>query len=331
MRPAGRSRAKLLAKLALAGVGIALLIAWQPLDDYAKVWRQIAVAPVLAAFSLLVPMIGLRIWQVRHLARLHGMDIAVGDLAKLQLAIAFYGLFLPGVLAAGALRWYRLARLGGNGPATLALVAFLRLLEIETTLALGLVFWIADARAPGGAALGVAAFGGLLLATSAARFAAFSPRVARRAAGMLERRWPPDRGRRWRGKVLELLESTRGYGRLAAGSWRGLLLAAVGQQLLGLLSLVLLAHAVGLDAGWATLGWARAFLMLAALLPVTWGGIGLRELTIAGALVAAGYPGAPAVTIGLLLSLRGLIEAALGGLIELRAWLARPRHQDAWS
>ena len=105
----------------------------------------------------------------------------------------------------------------------------------------------------------------------------------------------------------------------------------MGQQLLGLLSLVLLAHAVGLNADWTTLGWTRAALMLAALLPVTWGGIGQRELIIAGALVAAGYPGAPAVTIGLLLSLRSVIEAAVGGMIELRGLLAHARHQNASS
>jgi hypothetical protein len=324
-----RARALALAKLVLAGGVLWLLIAAQPVGDYLALWQNIAILPVMAAFALALPLIGLRVWQTRHLARLQGMALGVGDLLRLHFAIAFYSLFLPGVLATGAVRWYRLARLGGKGAATLAMLVFSRLLEIEATLAIGLMCWLADARAPGGSALGAAAFGGALLAAALAHRAAFSPRTAGRAARALERRWTGGAAARWRERLLELLAATGRYGGLAASSWRGLLLSLLAQHVIGLASLGLLVHAVGLEVGWLTLGWARALMLLALLVPATWGGIGLREATMGGALAAAGYALTPAVTVGLLLSLRGLIEAALGGVLELRGRLARTRREAA--
>ena len=152
------------------------------------------------AFSLLAPMIGLRVWQMRHLARLQAMDLAVGELVKLQLATAFYGLFLPGILAVGGFRWYRLARLGGSGPATLALVTNVRLLETETTLALALVFWLAGASPWCGC-----------VRRSVARDLR---RPVRKRAVRVSRAWLPAcwsgagpiaGGQRWCGKILKLL------------------------------------------------------------------------------------------------------------------------------
>ena len=132
---------------------LGLVLASQPLDGFLAVLRQAMLWPVLLAFALTVPMALLRAWQTSCLARLQGMRVGFGPLLGLQLATSFYGLFLPGVVAAGVLRWYRLARLGGNPQATLALVVFSRLLEIEVALLLGLLFWFLDPAAPGWPAL----------------------------------------------------------------------------------------------------------------------------------------------------------------------------------
>lgn len=320
---------------ALAGITISLallgvLIWWQPVDEYITVWKEAAVWPVVLAYALTVPMVALRTRQTQSLARLQGMTVKYRPLLALQLATTFYGLFVPGIVAVGVLRWYRLAQLGGDPKATFALVVFSRLLEIEMALFLGLGFWLLDPIAPGGPGLPVMFF--LLgAATTLVRYIAFHPRTARHAQSTLARRWPPNRFASARSKIVGLLDVTARYGTLTHRAWALLLANILGGQALGLLSVVLIAMALGMDASWMTLGWARSILSIAMLLPITWAGIGLREATLAGALVAAGQPAAASVALGLLLSLRVVLEAAAGGIVELRAWLSPLPHKRSSS
>jgi uncharacterized membrane protein YbhN (UPF0104 family) len=306
---------------------LGLLIVWQPLDEYLAVWRQAMLWPILLAFALTVPMVLLRARQTWSLARLQGMRVGFRPLVGLQLATTFYGMFVPGIVAVGLLRWYRLARLGGDPKATLALVVFSRLLEIEVALMLGLAFWLLDPMAPGGPGL-PAAFLGIWAVTALARFAAFHPSTARWAGRLMAERWPLERFAAVRSRLAGLLEVTGRYGALTGRAWVILLSNILASNALGLLAAGLVAMALGMDVGWATLGWARSILALAMLFPITWAGIGLREATMAAALVASGQPPAASVALGLTLSLRVVIEAAAGGLAELHAWLSPSPRQS---
>ena len=312
--------------VAVSLVLLGLMVSWQPIAEYRAVWRDAVLWPMTIAFSLTIPMVMLRARQTQSLARLQGMRVGFGPLVGLQLATTFYSLFVPGVVAVGVLRWYRLAQLGGDPKATLALIVFSRILEIEIALLLGLVFWMLDPHAAGGPGLPIA-FLALWAGTALVRFAAFHPWTARRIETLMNAWWPTDRLARVRRKLIGLLQVTGRYGVLDAGAWATLLSNILASQALGLLCAGLVATALGMDVSWMTLGWARAVLAIAMLLPITWAGIGLREATLAGALVAAGQPAAASVSLGLLLSLRVVIEAAAGGLVELHAWLTLPPPQ----
>ncbi|HEX2526051.1 MAG TPA: lysylphosphatidylglycerol synthase transmembrane domain-containing protein [Geminicoccus sp.] len=307
--------------IAFSLVLLGLLIWWQPMDEYLAVWQQATLWPIAVVFLLTIPMVMLRARQTQSLARLQGMQVGFGPLVGLQLATTFYGLFVPGVVAVGVLRWYRLAKLGGDPKATMALVVFSRLLEIEMALLLGLIFWMLDPLAPGSPGLPITFF--LIWAVTAlTRFAAFHPWTANRLEGLIVAYWPAQRLGGIRSRLIGLLGVTARYGTLTGRAWATLLTNVLASNALGLLSASLAAMAVGMEVSLITLGWARAILALALLLPITWAGIGLREATLAGALVAAGQPAAASVALGLLLSLRVVLEAAAGGLVELHAWLS---------
>lgn len=322
----GRSKSLLGVGFSLVLLG--LLIFWQPRDAYVEVWRQVVLWPVAIAYALTLPMVLLRAWQTSCLARLQKMRVGFAPLVALQLATSFYSLFVPGIVAVGVVRWYRLARLGGDPDATLALVVFSRLLEIEMALLLGLLFWLADPAAPGSPILPLA-FAGLLLTTALARLWIFRPRSAERAQALMSACWPDGRLTWLRSRLAAMLRVTGRYGALTGAAWTTLLTNILASHALGLLCAGLIALALGMEVDWATLGWARALLALAMLFPIAWAGIGLREATMAGALVAAGQPAAASVALGLLLSLRLVIEAAAGGLVELQAWLTPSFHQKS--
>jgi hypothetical protein len=62
------------------------------------------------------------------------------------------------------------------------------------------------------------------------------------------------------------------------------------------------------------------------LLPVSWAGIGVREISLALMLAPFGVAPGVAAALGLLLSFRGLLEGAMGALVEAHAAL-RPQNR----
>lgn len=321
-----RRSTKTVLKLAVGVTLLGVVLSWRPWGEYAAVWRGITPWPAILAFCLTAPMVMLRARQAQYLASLQGMRLGFGPLVGLQLATTFYGLFAPGIVAMGLLRWYRLARLGGDPKATLALVVFSRMVEIEMALLTGLLFWAADQDAPRSPALPLA-FAGMLVAVAAIRWLSFHPQAGSRATHLMQAVLPTHLGVRLRSRLVDLLEVGGRYGALTARAWLVLLLNVLVGQVLSIATIGLLATALGMDVGWATLGWARAVLTLALLLPITWAGVGLREATLAAALVAAGQPAAAAVSLGLLLGLRVLLEAAAGGIVEWHPWQREPEYR----
>lgn len=99
---------------------------------------------------------------------------------------------------------------------------------------------------------------------------------------------------------------------------------------LGILSIFLAAMAVGAEVSWVTLGWMRSLLAIILLLPLGWGGVGVREATVAAILQPYGVAPALAIAIGAIVSLRNILEAVLGGLVEVASlWRKRrPERSD---
>jgi hypothetical protein len=79
------------------------------------------------------------------------------------------------------------------------------------------------------------------------------------------------------------------------------------------------AMAVGLELALVTVLWMRAGLQVVLLLPLSIGGLGLREAGLVGLSAIIGVPAATAVTWSLTLFLGTLVVAAAGGLIEAGA------------
>ena len=50
-------------------------------------------------------------YRTRILARHQALDLPIKDIVSVGLVATFYGVFLPGTLAGGAVRWYRFNRI----------------------------------------------------------------------------------------------------------------------------------------------------------------------------------------------------------------------------
>jgi uncharacterized membrane protein YbhN (UPF0104 family) len=119
-------------------------------------------------------------------------------------------------------------------------------------------------------------------------------------------------------KVRKVLSSLGSYEDMPLLGHAGILLLAICHQLLGLLSLYMLAQALQLDVSFAALGWIRSLVALAMFLPISIGGLGVREATFIALLVPYGITTEDALTLSLLVFARGLVFAIAGGIIEAR-------------
>ena len=92
----------------------------------------------------------------------------------------------------------------------------------------------------------------------------------------------------------------------------------IGNHLLGLMSLFILAVAIQIDIGLAALGWIRSIVTIVTLVPVTVSGLGVREATFVALLSPYGVAMSSALTLSLLVFARSLVFAFAGGLFEAR-------------
>jgi hypothetical protein len=276
---------------------------------------------------LVVPKLitaGLRMLEI---ARAQSLGLSLGQLIAINLVTSFYALFLPGLLAAGAIRWYKLAKAAGKPAAALAAIGFSRLIEIEVTLAIGLAFWLSD---PLSRDLYLAAGLGMSVALALCLLAhAFGPALAGRIGGRLARRPEAGFARRSTVALIDALASFRSL------SWKAQLSTITHSSLthlFGIGTMILFAYGLGLEAGIGALGWVRSLMAVLLLLPISWAGVGIREVGLALLLLPYGVQPGQAVALGVLLSARALLEGAMGAVVEACGWMrVRPAPETGTS
>ncbi len=113
-------------------------------EDFVTAWRY--VQPGMVVYLLLISFGGryLSAYQIHYYFR-KAFDKALGTnfVFRAQLISSFYGLVLPGDLAGGMITWYMMADRSGERAASASVIIFLRLLSIITLIAftaVGLAF-----------------------------------------------------------------------------------------------------------------------------------------------------------------------------------------------
>jgi uncharacterized membrane protein YbhN (UPF0104 family) len=311
--------ARLTLRLLLSAVIVWVLFTRIPVTEVGRVLRSVNGGFVALAIALVPLFTYVGAAQQRVLTMHQGLTLSTPRILEINVAAQFYGLFLPGYLAGGVLRWYRMSR-GGRAVGALAAIAFNRLLETLVILLLGVAMWLlaqppwVDARftaimlaaLAGVAILVVALFDGRLASFMGARFASGEWRLLPHAA---------------RAKLAESIRAAERFGTMPAGDVRRLAVLVLLRQALEFTSFVLMAWAVGIHLPLPALGWIRSFMALALMLPIAFAGIGVREATLLLALQPYGVGAESAIALAALLLARYLLAALGGGLWELKGLL----------
>lgn len=298
-----KGRRWLVVRLILTVVMLAVLV---PRLDPSTLFPDHHLQTVLwIAGALAVAVLSIGLWTFRWQQVLHALELpaALPPLLSHTLAGLFVSNFLPTTIGGDVVRASRLAATNGHRKVSAASVVLERLTGF---VALPLITLVALAVKPSLLRLGTASQVALVLS--------LGPLAALTAFMVLAAHpWLGERlgGRRWLGLAMTVhlgLVRFRRHPALAA--------TVVGAALVYQLSLVLIAwmgaHALGLSVGWAAMMAFIPVVVIAQALPLSIGGLGLREGALVVLLGPLGVADSHAVALGLLLYAINMAVSLLG-------------------
>ncbi|HXV37920.1 MAG TPA: lysylphosphatidylglycerol synthase transmembrane domain-containing protein [Myxococcota bacterium] len=310
-----------LARLAAGGAILALLFRKVPLAEVASVLRGCDLGWALAGLALSLLAHWLVALRLRVIADHHALGLSTAQLFEINLVARFYGLFVPaGSVGAIAIRVFQLGQLRGRLSAATIAIAMDR---VVATLALALVgacFWLLDA--PPRAEVWLIAMG-VVVAALGVPIALVLAGARELLPAAVHRALPSQLARR----VERLIDELASWREMRAAAAAHIIALSLLAHLLGVAGFGALAAAIDMNAPLVSLGWIRSAMMLAAMLPISVAGIGVREGAALLTLPALGVAGPQAIGFSLLVfAVTTLAVGAIGGLAEARRlWAQAPR------
>jgi glycosyltransferase 2 family protein len=247
------------------------------------------------------------------------MELALSTyrIFEISTVATFYGLFAPGELGGGAVRWYRMSRPTGRRAQVVAAIVVERIVDTIVLVVCGLAFWFLDSPPFDRTVVNVtllAALAALVLllalAVSAHTSAAFRWSIS----------WVP--WEKVRGKLTTTAEkvflSMRTLRDLSARQMAWLWVLSLARVLVAVVMLMCFAIGLGMHVDFVTIGWIRSFLNIITMLPISFSGLGVREGSLVLLLTPYGVPAALAVAFSLMHFFVYVVMATVGGLLEVK-------------
>lgn len=245
------------------------------------------------------------------------LEFTVGGLFRINMIAAFYQLFLPGSLSGGVARWYMLGNPERRYSHAFSCVLFNRLVENITLIVAGALCWWFSGSPPLGYRVGLLLLV-LLLAFSSVYALMFTrlslPAGALASGAALIGRLPET----WVSRLSEIHAQLGRAREFPAHSHAYVFALSLARQAIGILGFFWLAQSIVLPIGALELGWVRSFVQLAAQVPISIAGLGVREGTLLALLPLYGVGPPAAVAFSFLLLARAMLLALGGGLLEAR-------------
>lgn len=278
-------------------VSLTLVVLALAFIDVGESLRAIAgAAPLLLLAGLALSFSG-TVWLPAVITRLASQvqdrPLSLGRLFEINLTNRFYILVLPRA-AAVAIRWYRYGE-GRLGAPALALMLFERGIQLAALMLLSLVAIVLDSAALGSLYLPFTLASAAGTALALLLLLPFASAAAERWANSLLRL----AGRVFPAGLVPQLSRLVSAAAVFRTLPRGPALAMMGWSLVATLlfygSAWFAARAIGLEISLLSLVWIRSLVFLMTLVPITVGGIGVRELGFVGLLGLIGFSEEPAL------------------------------------
>lgn len=312
-----------IACLRIAGSGVILfwLSRHIPFSGVGDALAEFAWPAICVASLLVMVCEALLAIRFRILARVQGFSVPLLRLCRINLATRFFMLFLPGgALASIATRFYKLQREDPRRAPALSAVMLDRLCATLALCLVGSLFWLADVG-PERQYLGlinpiaaVAAVCMTLLLVEPRSYV-----LIERLVGTITNTFVGRAYDKWRSAVTL-------FAAMPAGDIAKVIALSVAPHLLGIATIAVLGSALGISLDAGTWGWIRPTVILLTMLPLSFAGLGVREVSLLALLAAHDVPAEKAVALAVsLFGMTILLPAALGALSEALDFIGNTR------
>ena len=308
-------------KAAVSAIILFYIFTKIPFSDVIASVRATKVFPVVLGLLLGFLVRYAEASRMKILTDLQGMSFSTGHIYKINLMTSFYGMFLPGSLAGGAIRWYKLSRPDNKPSEAFISIAFNRWIHTTGIVLFGLIFWSLDWEARASAFIG-----GTFLLMLTVLFVIYLAAFNRSATAFFSKRvrhlvvLPEE----IRNRLVQLLEAVRYYDGLPARTTLRLWALTGAGEFIGVGSYYCFVWSLGLNVSLISLIWIRSLSLLIGMVPISFSGLGVRDGTLIYLLDPYGVPASSAVSLSFLLFGRMALAGALGGLLEARHHFAGP-------
>ncbi len=315
--PSSPRNPRLLGVLARWGVGCGLLAALASFLDVRAVAGAFAKAnpgDLLAGLLLILAIRVLQAWQVTLGLRTHGLSVGLWRAFVVNTIAMFYGIFFPGGVVGGVVKWYRLSKDNGRPADVLGALLFLRLVNTGFTLVCGIIAATVDEP------LGMRNVWWVALALASGLVVIYGL-LSTQVSAWLEARLLCARGKlatfAW-GGLRDVLRALQQYRNLQARAAFAILSVPVLTQLLGTLVYFLAARALGHSLPVLTWIWILSLVHIIQLVPASISGLGLREGALVLLLPRYGIPAADALAFSIVIFGYTVLVGLFGGVLEVR-------------
>jgi len=312
-----KKRLSLVLKLSITSGILYYIFTTIPFLEVIRSVMSARVSYIILALLLSPFVICVEAYRMRILTDKQGMTLSMHQIIDINLITGFYGLFLPGYLAGGAIRIYRFSQPANQWTEALVSIAFNRLIGTIVLVIVGILFWMLDTNSRSNHMIGLillAILSGLLLI----HFLVFNGKLSRfleRYARKIDLSLIPQIVR---SKIRTLLISTGQYHGLSRSLLIYIFALTFTSHLLGILSFYLFALSIGMNVSFINIGWIRSFTLIVTMFPISFAGLGVREGILVFLLKPYGVPATDAVALSFLIFARALLLGGIGGLVEAK-------------
>jgi len=314
--PKKRSRRRaLVLHLVRALVGVSVVVFLLHRYDFHAVFGVILgvdLAWLAAAWAVGLAAMFTFVYMQSIVFRPLGSAISPLYLLKVQFQQRFFAMFMPGGTAI-LVKWYKLSKPSGKPGMTLALMAFMRLLNVASIVSVTALAVFCDPSFPWPAARRHAPWvAAVVVLVPLALFSPWGRRALRRIVPRV--RLP----RRFDRFTERLAGIPRALHEFTLGQLVAVVVLSAVSQVCFILQQALCAYAAGIDLPLVTFGWLRALVAACSNLPITIAGLGLREASMASFLAYYDVPREQAIGYALLFfAAFPMAKGMVGGLTEL--------------
>jgi uncharacterized membrane protein YbhN (UPF0104 family) len=235
----------------------------------------------------------------------------------INMIMPFYEVVLPSTFFVSGMRWFRYSQHSRNPAQTLTSIAYLKAFNILVTLlmSIGLLVFLNETTLEGFAVQITLLIAGIALILF------FTPAISKSLVKILPKYGNQEGNILTKGLLykyfIKVLTAFANFQNLGFKTLLALIIIGLATQWLHYYAYTLFAKGVGIELSLAQLGTIRAILLIVANLPINFSvGIGLREFSLVGLLVAMKIPLDQATAMSVVVLAKNYFFGVIGGAIE---------------